>query len=99
MQHCSEVILCSERTCLLLKPTEMWKNGSIDNFFPTFIRSSMYIHCKHVHFIFSALKKKWQGKGELLSQLEVQVKQMKENFDIREKKLIEERNRSLQTQR
>ncbi|NWR92416.1 LRCC1 protein, partial [Furnarius figulus] len=47
----------------------------------------------------SALKKRWHGKGELLSQLEVQVKQMKENFDIKEKKLIEERNRSLQTQR
>ncbi|NXY24302.1 LRCC1 protein, partial [Atrichornis clamosus] len=47
----------------------------------------------------SALKKRWQGKGELLSQLEVQVKQMKENFDIKEKKLIEERNKSLQTQR
>ncbi|NXX50425.1 LRCC1 protein, partial [Tricholaema leucomelas] len=47
----------------------------------------------------SALKKKWQGKGELLSQLELQVKQIKENFDIKEKKLIEERNKSLQTQR
>ncbi|TRZ17875.1 hypothetical protein HGM15179_009242 [Zosterops borbonicus] len=47
----------------------------------------------------SALKKRWQGKGELLSQLEVQVKQMKENFDLKEKKLIEERNKSLQTQR
>ncbi|NXX83107.1 LRCC1 protein, partial [Urocolius indicus] len=47
----------------------------------------------------SALKKKWQGKGELLSQLETRVKQMKENFDIKEKKLIEERNKSLQTQR
>uniref|UniRef100_A0A8C0BZX2 Leucine-rich repeat and coiled-coil domain-containing protein 1 n=1 Tax=Buteo japonicus TaxID=224669 RepID=A0A8C0BZX2_9AVES len=47
----------------------------------------------------STLKKKWQGKGELLSQLEVQVKQMKENFDAKEKKLIEERNKSLQTQR
>ncbi|NXA90689.1 LRCC1 protein, partial [Melanocharis versteri] len=47
----------------------------------------------------SALKKRWQGKGELLSQLEVQVKQMKENFDFKEKKLIEERNKSLQTQR
>ncbi|NWY50390.1 LRCC1 protein, partial [Chionis minor] len=47
----------------------------------------------------SALKKKWQGKGELLSRLEVQVKQMKESFDIKEKKLIEERNKSLQTQR
>ncbi|KFP77056.1 Leucine-rich repeat and coiled-coil domain-containing protein 1, partial [Apaloderma vittatum] len=47
----------------------------------------------------SALKKKWQGKGELISHLEVQVKQMKESFDIKEKKLIEERNKSLQTQR
>ncbi|NWV26689.1 LRCC1 protein, partial [Origma solitaria] len=47
----------------------------------------------------SALKKRWQGKGELLSHLEVQVKQMKENFDLKEKKLIEERNKSLQTQR
>ncbi|NXM60204.1 LRCC1 protein, partial [Illadopsis cleaveri] len=47
----------------------------------------------------SALKKRWQGKGELLSQLEVQIKQMKENFDFKEKKLIEERNKSLQTQR
>ncbi|XP_051467423.1 leucine-rich repeat and coiled-coil domain-containing protein 1 isoform X2 [Apus apus] len=47
----------------------------------------------------SALKKKWQGKGDLLSQLEVQVKQMKENFDRKEKKLIEERNKCLQTQR
>ncbi|XP_062424359.1 leucine-rich repeat and coiled-coil domain-containing protein 1 isoform X2 [Rhea pennata] len=47
----------------------------------------------------SALKKKWQGKGELLSQLEVQVKQMKESFDTKEKLLIEERNKSLQTQK
>ncbi|NXM84764.1 LRCC1 protein, partial [Oenanthe oenanthe] len=47
----------------------------------------------------SALKKRWQGKGELLTQLEMQVKQMKENFDFKEKKLIEERNKSLQTQR
>ncbi|XP_015711374.1 leucine-rich repeat and coiled-coil domain-containing protein 1 isoform X2 [Coturnix japonica] len=48
---------------------------------------------------YSALKKKWQGKDELLSQLEVQVKQMKESFDMKEKKLIEERNKSLQAQR
>ncbi|OXB69367.1 hypothetical protein ASZ78_004857 [Callipepla squamata] len=47
----------------------------------------------------SALKKKWHGKEELLSQLEVQVKQMKESFDMKEKKLIEERNKSLQAQR
>ncbi|NXX88688.1 LRCC1 protein, partial [Centropus bengalensis] len=47
----------------------------------------------------SALRMRWQGKGELLSQLEVQVRQMKESFDMKEKKLIEERNKSLQTQR
>ncbi|XP_057282176.1 leucine-rich repeat and coiled-coil domain-containing protein 1 isoform X1 [Pezoporus wallicus] len=48
---------------------------------------------------YSAVKMKWQGKEEILSQLEVQVKRMKENFDIKEKKLIEERDKSLQTQR
>ncbi|XP_074800262.1 leucine-rich repeat and coiled-coil domain-containing protein 1 isoform X2 [Natator depressus] len=48
---------------------------------------------------YSAMNKKWQDKGELLSHLETQVKQMKENFDIKEKKLIEERNQSLQTQK
>uniref|UniRef100_A0A8C8RMG6 Leucine-rich repeat and coiled-coil domain-containing protein 1 n=1 Tax=Pelusios castaneus TaxID=367368 RepID=A0A8C8RMG6_9SAUR len=48
---------------------------------------------------YSAMNKKWQDKGELLSHLEVQVKQMKENFDIKEKKLIEERNKSLQAQK
>lgn len=74
------------------------KNGSMKSF-SAFLRSGIYLHCKYEHFIFSALKKRWQGKGELLSQLEVQVKQMKENFDFKEKKLIEERNKSLQTQR
>lgn len=98
MQHCSEVILCSESTRLLLKPTEMKKDGSTKNF-SALLRSGICIPCKYVHFIFSALKKRWQGKGELLSQLEVQVKQMKENFDFKEKKLIEERNKSLQSQR
>lgn len=77
------------------KNVEKWKHGKLS----AHLRSGIYIHCKYVHFIFSALKKKWQGKGELLSQLEVQVKQMKENFDVKEKKLIEERNKSLQTQR
>lgn len=76
----------------------MRKNGSTRNS-SAFLRSGIDTNCKYVHFIFSALKKRWQGKGELLSQLEVQVKQMKENFDFKEKKLIEERNKSLQTQR
>ncbi|XP_075776563.1 leucine-rich repeat and coiled-coil domain-containing protein 1 isoform X1 [Pelodiscus sinensis] len=48
---------------------------------------------------YSTMNKKWQDKGELLSHLETQVKQMKESFDIKEKKLIEEKNKSLQTQK
>lgn len=76
----------------------MRENGNMKNF-PAFLRGGVCINCKYVHFIFSALKKRWQGKGELLTKLEVQVKQMKENFDFKEKKLIEERDKSLQTQR
>ncbi|XP_056378227.1 leucine-rich repeat and coiled-coil domain-containing protein 1 isoform X2 [Hyla sarda] len=45
---------------------------------------------------YSAMNKKWQDKAELLSQLETQVRKMKENFDAKEKKLIEERDKSLQ---
>lgn len=45
------------------------------------------------------MNKKWQDKGGLLSKLEAQVKQMKENFDVKEKRLIEERDKSLQAQK
>ncbi|XP_063780105.1 leucine-rich repeat and coiled-coil domain-containing protein 1 isoform X2 [Pseudophryne corroboree] len=48
---------------------------------------------------YSALNKKWQDKAELLSQLETQVRQMKENFDAKEKKLIEEKDKSLHNQK
>ncbi|XP_074135077.1 leucine-rich repeat and coiled-coil domain-containing protein 1 isoform X3 [Sminthopsis crassicaudata] len=48
---------------------------------------------------YSAINKKWQDKGDLLSGLEVQVKQMKEKFETKEKKLIEERDKSLQNQK
>ncbi|XP_053571880.1 leucine-rich repeat and coiled-coil domain-containing protein 1 [Bombina bombina] len=48
---------------------------------------------------YSAMNKKWQDKAELLSLLETQVRQMKENFDAKEKKLIEERDKSLQSQK
>ncbi|XP_044129379.1 leucine-rich repeat and coiled-coil domain-containing protein 1 isoform X1 [Bufo gargarizans] len=44
---------------------------------------------------YSAMNTKWQDKAELLSQLETQVRQMKENFDAKEKKLIEDRDKSL----
>ncbi|KAM8838456.1 leucine-rich repeat and coiled-coil domain-containing protein 1 isoform 2-T2 [Synchiropus picturatus] len=39
-------------------------------------------------------RKKWQEKGELLGQLESQVKRMKESFDSKEILLLEERNRA-----
>lgn len=45
------------------------------------------------------MNKKWQDKGGLLSKLEAQVKQMKENFDMKEKQLIEERDKSIQAQK
>nr|XP_020851403.1 leucine-rich repeat and coiled-coil domain-containing protein 1 isoform X3 [Phascolarctos cinereus] len=48
---------------------------------------------------YSAINKKWQDKGELLSGLEAQVKQMKEKFETKEKKLTEERDKSLQNQK
>ncbi|XP_074062953.1 leucine-rich repeat and coiled-coil domain-containing protein 1 isoform X1 [Macrotis lagotis] len=48
---------------------------------------------------YSAINKKWKDKGELLSGLETQVKQMKEKFETKEKKLIEERDKSLQNQK
>ncbi|XP_072267083.1 leucine-rich repeat and coiled-coil domain-containing protein 1 isoform X3 [Pyxicephalus adspersus] len=48
---------------------------------------------------YSAMNKKWQDKAELLSQLETQVRQMKENFDAKEKRLVEERDKSLQNQK
>nr|XP_033790234.1 leucine-rich repeat and coiled-coil domain-containing protein 1 isoform X2 [Geotrypetes seraphini]XP_033790235.1 leucine-rich repeat and coiled-coil domain-containing protein 1 isoform X2 [Geotrypetes seraphini]XP_033790236.1 leucine-rich repeat and coiled-coil domain-containing protein 1 isoform X2 [Geotrypetes seraphini]XP_033790237.1 leucine-rich repeat and coiled-coil domain-containing protein 1 isoform X2 [Geotrypetes seraphini] len=48
---------------------------------------------------YSTMNKKWQDKAGLLTQLETQVKQMKQNFDAKEKKLIEERDRSLQAQK
>ncbi|XP_030071942.1 leucine-rich repeat and coiled-coil domain-containing protein 1 [Microcaecilia unicolor] len=48
---------------------------------------------------YSTMNKKWQDKAGLLTHLETQVRQMKENFDAKEKKLIEERDRSLQAQK
>uniref|UniRef100_H3AA39 MICOS complex subunit MIC60 n=1 Tax=Latimeria chalumnae TaxID=7897 RepID=H3AA39_LATCH len=48
---------------------------------------------------YNAMNKKWQDKGELLIQLEGQVKQMKDNIDAKEKKLMEERDRALQSQK
>ncbi|XP_042353819.1 leucine-rich repeat and coiled-coil domain-containing protein 1 isoform X2 [Plectropomus leopardus] len=46
---------------------------------------------KRVH---SDSSKKWQAKAELLTRLESQVKRMKENFDSKERSLLEERDKA-----
>lgn len=38
--------------------------------------------------------KKWQEKADLLTLLESQVKRMKENFDEKEHRLLEERHKA-----
>ncbi|MBN3283072.1 LRCC1 protein, partial [Polyodon spathula] len=48
---------------------------------------------------YSAMNNKWQDKAELLTQLEAQVKHMKDIFDAKEKKLVEEKEKSLQSQK
>lgn len=48
-------------------------------------------------FCFSSFRdssKKWQEKAELLTRLESQVKRMKENFDSKERLLLEERDKA-----
>ncbi|XP_023671947.1 leucine-rich repeat and coiled-coil domain-containing protein 1 isoform X2 [Paramormyrops kingsleyae] len=47
----------------------------------------------------STMNRKWQDKAELLTRLESQVRRMKENFDIKEKVLMEEKERAQQEHR
>ncbi|XP_015259751.1 PREDICTED: leucine-rich repeat and coiled-coil domain-containing protein 1-like [Cyprinodon variegatus] len=49
---------------------------------------------KDVKRVYSHSNKKWQEKAELLTQLESQVKQMKENFDSKERQLLEEKDKA-----
>ncbi|XP_023596731.1 leucine-rich repeat and coiled-coil domain-containing protein 1 isoform X2 [Trichechus manatus latirostris] len=48
---------------------------------------------------YSTLNQKWHDKGELLSHLETQVKEVKEKFDDKERKLKEERDKSIEMQK
>ena len=41
------------------------------------------------------LKKKWEERSQLIAQLEEKVFKMKENFDSKEQKLMEERDTAL----
>nr|XP_020447014.1 leucine-rich repeat and coiled-coil domain-containing protein 1 [Monopterus albus]XP_020447015.1 leucine-rich repeat and coiled-coil domain-containing protein 1 [Monopterus albus] len=44
--------------------------------------------------VYSDSSKKWQEKADLLTRLESQVKRMKENFDSKERLLLEERDKA-----
>ncbi|XP_056277392.1 leucine-rich repeat and coiled-coil domain-containing protein 1 isoform X2 [Pseudoliparis swirei] len=44
--------------------------------------------------VYSDSRKKWQAKADLLTRLENQVKRMKENFDSKERLLLEERDKA-----
>ncbi|KAM9198712.1 leucine-rich repeat and coiled-coil domain-containing protein 1 isoform 6-T7 [Dugong dugon] len=48
---------------------------------------------------YSTLNQKWHDKGELLSHLETQVKEVKEKFEDKERKLKEERDKSIEMQK
>lgn len=54
---------------------------------------------KLISCLFSTLNQKWHDKGELLSHLETQVKEVKEKFENKEKKLKAERDKSLELQK
>ncbi|XP_014839814.1 PREDICTED: leucine-rich repeat and coiled-coil domain-containing protein 1 isoform X2 [Poecilia mexicana] len=49
--------------------------------------------------VYSDSNKKWQEKAELLTRLESQVKRMKENFDSKERLLLEEREKASEAHR
>ncbi|XP_071785134.1 leucine-rich repeat and coiled-coil domain-containing protein 1-like isoform X1 [Asterias amurensis] len=48
---------------------------------------------------YRSLDNKWKEKGDLISQLETQVRQVKVNFDTKEKKMKEERDQALQAEK
>nr|XP_038957735.1 leucine-rich repeat and coiled-coil domain-containing protein 1 isoform X4 [Rattus norvegicus] len=57
------------------------------------------LELEEIRKAYSTLNKKWHDKGELLSNLETQVKEVKEKFENKEKKLRAERDRSLELQK
>lgn len=50
-------------------------------------------------FCISTLNQKWRDKGELLCHLETQVKEAKEKFENKERKLKAERDKSIELQK
>ncbi|KAF7222217.1 leucine-rich repeat and coiled-coil domain-containing protein 1 isoform X2 [Nothobranchius furzeri] len=49
---------------------------------------------EEIRRVYRDSNKKWQEKAELLTRLESQVKRMKENFDSKERQLLEERDKA-----
>ncbi|XP_055008152.1 leucine-rich repeat and coiled-coil domain-containing protein 1 isoform X2 [Boleophthalmus pectinirostris] len=54
---------------------------------------------EEVQRVYSESSRKWRDKAELLTRLETQVKRMKENFDAKEKLLLEERDKATEAQK
>ncbi|OBS69744.1 hypothetical protein A6R68_01714, partial [Neotoma lepida] len=56
------------------------------------------LELEEIRKAYSTLNQKWHDKGELLHHLETQVKEVKEKFENKEKKLKAERDKSLELQ-
>lgn len=59
-----------------------------------FLKNNTQIPVFSLIFCSRDSSKKWQEKADLLTQLESQVKLMKENFDAKERLLLEERQKA-----
>ncbi|XP_063499440.1 leucine-rich repeat and coiled-coil domain-containing protein 1 isoform X5 [Symphalangus syndactylus] len=57
------------------------------------------VELEEIRKAYSTLNQKWHDKGELLCHLETQVKEVKEKFENREKKLKAERDKSIELQK
>ncbi|KAM8911212.1 leucine-rich repeat and coiled-coil domain-containing protein 1 isoform 2-T2 [Lycaon pictus] len=56
------------------------------------------LELEEIRKAYSTLNQKWHDKGELLSHLEMQVKEVKEKFENKERKLKAERDKSIELQ-
>ncbi|XP_039109413.1 leucine-rich repeat and coiled-coil domain-containing protein 1 isoform X1 [Hyaena hyaena] len=57
------------------------------------------LELEEIRKAYSTLNQKWHDKGELLSHLEMQVKEVKEKFEDKERKLKAERDKSMELQK
>ncbi|XP_029421237.1 leucine-rich repeat and coiled-coil domain-containing protein 1 isoform X3 [Nannospalax galili] len=57
------------------------------------------LELEEIRKAYSTLNQKWHDKGELLCHLETQVKEVKEKFENKEKKLKAERDKSIKLQK